>query len=425
VINPSLQVLRGWGDAHFARSWVYRPQNPGEVAACLADAERRQLTVTHRGAGQSYGDAALNQGGAVVELAKLERITAFDSERGIVTAEAGVTIGQLWQHVLPHGWWPPVVSGTMHTTLGGCVAMNVHGKNNAQAGSIGDHVRALTLLNPWGTTMQLKRIHSGYVEVHPRPVRSLKAALEQLAAGTSEYDYSVGWLDCFAGRRRLGRGVLHFAQHLPSDHNLAGRGLDRSSQELPGRILGVLPRQHAWRFLRALATNPGVRVLNAAKNFGGIVGGTRAYLQSHAAFHFLLDYVPNWKRMYRPHGLMQYQFFVPSDAALPTLQTAIELQHRTGVISHLAVLKRHRKDNSAASYSVDGFSLALDFPVRPANVSKLTRLCREFDALRKDCGGHIYAAKDAVSSGELPAERHPLFSSNLVRRWEQKENQDR
>jgi hypothetical protein len=122
---------------------------------------------------------------------------------------------------------------------------------------------------------------------------------------------------------------------------------------------------------------------------------------------------------------MQYQFFVPSDAALPTLKTAIELQHRTGVISHLAVLKRHRKDNSAASYSVDGFSLALDFPVRPANVSGLTRLCREFDALRKDCGGHIYAAKDAVSRGELPAERHPLFSSNLVRRWEQKENQDR
>jgi hypothetical protein len=182
--------------------------------------------------------------------------------------------------------------------------------------------------------------------------------------------------------------------------------------------MGLLPKQHAWRFLRALAINPGVRLLNAAKNVGGLLGGTRSYLQSHAAFHFLLDYVPNWKRMYRPHGLIQYQFFVPSEAALTTLQTAIEMQHSKGVISYLAVLKRHRRDDSAAAYSVDGFSLALDFPVRPSNVTALTRLCREFDALQKDCGGSIYAAKDAVSRGHLPAERHPLFSSNLVRRWE-------
>ncbi len=454
MIDPSSEVLRGWGDAHFAQSLVYRPTSSDEVAACLADAQHRQLTVAHRGAGQSYGDAALNQGGAVIDLAKLRRIIDFDMERGIITAEAGVTVGQLWQHVVPHGWWPPVVPGTMHTTLGGCLAMNVHGKNNAQAGPIGEHVRALTLLEPSGSTtslatnehqeglrrvigaqgltgtildvtLQLKRVHSGYVEVRPQPVRSLDAALERLDAGIRESDYSVGWLDCFAGGRRMGRGVLHFAHHLPPDHTLAGQGLDRTSQELPGKVLGLLPKRHAWRFLRALATNPGVRALNVAKNLGGIVAGTRPYSQSHAAFHFLLDYMPNWKRMYRPHGLIQYQFFVPFEAAPKTFKAALELQHRTGVISYLAVLKRHRVDDSAASYSVDGFSLALDFPLRPAKIDALARLCREFDALQKDCGGHIYAAKDSVSCGELPAERHPLFSSNLVRRWEWTENRGR
>ena len=30
----------------------------------------------------------------------------------------------------------------------------------------------------------------------------------------------------------------------------------------------------------------------------------------------------------------------------------------------------------------------------------------------------LYAAKDAVSVGELPRRRHPHFSSSLVRRWE-------
>ena len=87
-------------------------------------------------------------------------------------------------------------------------------------------------------------------------------------------------------------------------------------------------------------------------------------------------------------------------------------------MSYLAVLKRHRPDDSAATYSVDGFSLALDFPLKPRRTEALTRLCREFDALQRDFGGRIYAAKDSGSIGRLPVVRARQYSSNLVRRWE-------
>lgn len=145
--------------------------------------------------------------------------------------------------------------------------------------------------------------------------------------------------------------------------------------------------------------------------------GTRTHLQSHAAFHFLLDYVPNWEWAYRPHGMIQYQFFVPRSSAPSVLRSAIEKQKQMGIVSTLAVLKRHHRDDFAGAYSVDGFSLALDFAVRPATVGQLLALCRELDALQRTAGGRIYAAKDAVSRGLLPAVRAPRFSSNLVRRW--------
>ena len=35
------------------------------------------------------------------------------------------------------------------------------------------------------------------------------------------------------------------------------------------------------------------------------------YLQTHGAFHFLLDYVPRWQWMTKPGGLIQFQPFVP------------------------------------------------------------------------------------------------------------------
>lgn len=440
---PTLEVLEGWGLANFARSWVYRPRTEEEVGEALRDAERRGLSVVHRGAGQSYGDAALNEGGAVVEMSGLNRIPEFDAERGLVRAEAGVTIRQLWECVLPSGWWPPVVPGTMAPTLGGCVAMNVHGKNGVQAGPIGEHVEGLTLLRPSGevvrleavslqsvigaqglngtildVTLRLKRVRSGYLGVSPVVVRSLDEALESLDAAVADSDYTVGWLDAFARGRALGRGLLHAARYLPSDHVLAGKGLAVAAQRLPARVAGVFPKRHAWRLLRLFTHDAGMRAIGTGRYVSGRIAGSRPYLQSHAAFHFLLDYVPNWNYAYRPHGLVQYQLFVPKTVAPHALGEALRLQHRRGVVSYLAVLKAHRAEAGAASYAVNGYSLALDFPVRPRRLADLMALVRDFDALRAEVGGRIYAAKDAVSVGRLPPTRDPQFSSNLVRRWE-------
>ena len=64
----------------------------------------------------------------------MNRILKWDPQTGRVTAEPGVTIEKLWQGVEPDGWWPPVVSGTMYTTLGGCLGANIHGKNNFKVG---------------------------------------------------------------------------------------------------------------------------------------------------------------------------------------------------------------------------------------------------------------------------------------------------
>ena len=456
--------------AHHASSWVYRPRTAEETAEAVTDARRRGLTIAHRGAGLSYGDAALNEGGAVIVCEGLQRILAFDVERGTVRAEAGVTISQLWQHVLPHGWWPPVVPGTSAVTLGGTVAMNIHGKNAFRVGPFGEHVEALTLLDADGAvrtirrepdcvgaaapqradwtaatatdaaaaplrlqdvigaqglngtildiTLRLKRVHGGFLDVCPLSTRDLAETLERLDEGAASHDYAVGWLDAFAGGRAAGRGALHFADHLSPDHRLAGRGLAVADQHLPDRILGVVPKRQTWRLMKPFTNDVGMRALNLAKHLAGVAQGRRPYVQSHAAFHFLLDYVPDWKNVYRPHGLVQYQFFVPKAAAHAVLGEALARQQRAGIVSYLGVLKRHRPDAFASQYAVDGFSLALDFPVRPRRAAAFNQLLRDFDAMQREAGGRIYAAKDGSSVGRLPAVRAAAYSSDLARRWE-------
>ena len=454
VSAPTHETLSGWGMAHHARSWVHRPASAAALAEAVAAERSRGRTIAHRGAGLSYGDAALNQGGAVIVCEGLRRILAFDAERGTVRAEAGVTIGQLWRHVLPHGWWPPVVPGTAAVTLGGAVAMNIHGKNAFRAGPIGSHTEALTLLDAAGqlldvpaapaaaaagarplrlqdvvgaqglngtildVSLRLKRVHAGCLEVHPLTTRDLAESLDRLDEGAASHEYAVGWLDAFARGRAAGRGALHCADDLAPDHALAGVGMAAADQRLPGRILGVVPARYAWRLMKPFTNDVGMRALDLAKYLAGAAQRRRPYLQSHAAFHFLLDYLPDWQRIYRPFGLVQYQFFVPAAAARAVLGEALARQHRAGIVSYLAVLKRHRADGFASQYGVDGFSLALDFPVRPRRAAAFDRLLRDFDALQREVGGRIYAAKDGSSVGRLPPLRDPAYASDLARRWE-------
>ena len=90
---------------------VHRPADVEALRSIVASLAP-SATVALRGTGCSYGDASLNGGGVVLDLTRLNRVRAFDPKTGIVHVEAGVTVRDLWRLSVPHGWWPPVVSGT-------------------------------------------------------------------------------------------------------------------------------------------------------------------------------------------------------------------------------------------------------------------------------------------------------------------------
>src|SRR5688572_31757177 len=148
-----LTRLHGFGRAAHSPAYLYRPTHADEIAALFELAGARGFSIAPRGAGRSYGDAALNAGQVVLDLQRMSRVLAWDPLTGIITVEPGVTIEQLWHYTLEDGWWPPVVPGTMRPTLGGCLGMNIHGKNNYHTGPFGEHVLAFEALLPTGETV--------------------------------------------------------------------------------------------------------------------------------------------------------------------------------------------------------------------------------------------------------------------------------
>ncbi|MEO8354279.1 MAG: FAD-binding oxidoreductase [Chloroflexota bacterium] len=420
--------LENFGHSLRAPSYCFRPVCAEEIHEVFHLAKEHELTVTARGAGKSYNDASLNGGGIMLDMSGMNKILEWDPASGLVRCDPGVTLEQLWQRVEPQGWWPPVVSGTMKTTVGGCLAANIHGKNNFQKGTIGEHVIEFTAMLPTGTlvtctptenealfhamisglgmlgiftsiTMQMKRIHSGLISVDAWHVPNLSRHLGDLLDNAPQYDYIVGWLDTTAGGTTLGRGQIHAANNLKEGEDPNAQETMRlENQSLPSRLFGVMPKSLLHYFMRPFMVNMGAWGINTAKYVSALRKHT--FRQPHAAFHFLLDYVPNWELSYGRGGLIQYQSFLPKDTAEETWRQMIQLSQTRGLPSYLGVTKRHRPDRFLLSHAVDGFSLAMDFKVTDSKRARLSQMLSEFDRMVIEAGGRFYFAKNSETSAE-------------------------
>src|SRR5579871_3037350 len=100
--------------------------------------------------GRSYGDSCLNAGGVSLDVSHLQRFISFDEKTGLLRCEAGVSLADILEVMVPRGWFLPVTPGTKFVSVGGAIANDIHGKNHHAAGTFGCHVTRLRLLRSDG-----------------------------------------------------------------------------------------------------------------------------------------------------------------------------------------------------------------------------------------------------------------------------------
>src|SRR5262249_35677897 len=130
-------------------------------------------------------------------------------------------------------------------------------------------------------------------------------------------------------------------------------------------------------------------------------------LATYAAANFLLDAIPNWRDTYRPGGLIQHQSFVPRAAAPAAFRALLQRSQAADLVPSLAVLKKHRAADFLLSYLMDGYSLALDYPVRRGEERRMLELMDELNSVLADHGGRVYFAKDSTATKAQVARMYP------------------
>ncbi len=389
------------------------------------------------GAGRSYGDSCSLADGVLLDGRPGAAIHDFDRSAGILTADAGVSLGALLARVAPTHILP-VLPGTQFATLGGAIANDIHGKNHHRRGSFGAFVEEITLrrsdvagairLRPgsalfaatvggMGMTGRIERARLRVLKVPSTDVRERTVRLTCLAdyfaraeEADQTHEYAVAWIDSLARGKAFGRGHLIVGDH-------TGEGDARPPRGALARVPATPPV--------SLLNTVTLRAFNAAY-FRRVPASGRTRIVPADAFFFPLDRILEWNRLYGRRGLHQHQSVIPADAAPRTIPRLLAMAQEHGHASFLTVLKRFGANRSPAlmSYARPGYTLTLDFADKGAAT---LRLLDALDAATLDAGGAVNPYKDRRMSAatfarsfpdwqRVEAARDPAIMSDFWRR---------
>ena len=367
-----------------------------------------------RGLGRCYGDSALSD--TILETDRFNCFLDFDAEKGIVTCEAGVSLEDILDALVPRGWFLPVTPGTKFVTVGGAIASDVHGKS---AGSFCDHILSMQVMKADGevvtcsateeadffnttrggmgltglilqATLQLIPIETAYIREETVRCKDLDSVMS-LFDNMGKWTYSVAWIDCVARGKNLGRSVMMRGEH--------ARVSDLTNPHMQRDPLNIkaMPKLNVPIMAPNFALNNlSVQAFNWAY-YHHMPKGRHEHIVNYDTFFYPLDFVSNWNRIYGRRGFTQYQFVLPMESSYEGLPVLLEKIASCGLGSFLAVLKKFGPHESFISFPRPGFFLALDFPI----TRRLFALLDDFDKLVLKYGGRLYLAKDVRMKPEL------------------------
>ena len=417
--DPQVRRLSNWGNY---------PQIPVKYHE-FEDVDTLRKIVVHskdvipRGNGRCYGDSALAP--QIISCLRYNKFLSFDEKKGILRCQSGVLLSEILDTIVPQGWFLPVTPGTKLITVGGAIASNVHGKSQHKAGNFSEHILDMELMLADGTIvicsasenadlfwatcggmgltgiilnarLKLIRIETAYIRQEEIRAQNLDHMMD-LFEESEGWTYSVAWIDCLAQGKQLGRGFLVRGEHA----TLA----DLEKEEQRRNPLGF----KAPRKLNVPLNFPNV-VLNTltVKVFNELIfrrspGKLTKSIETYDTFFYPLDSILNWNRIYGKRGFTQYQLILPQENSREGLTRILNAIAASGMGSFLAVLKLYRQQNGDLPFAVDGYSLALDFPITDELFGFLDRL----DEIVLEHGGRLYLTKDVRMIKEMFMQSYP------------------
>lgn len=357
-----------------ARCW--RPDRYRHLFEALSTEE----SMIARGAGLSYCAAGAHHSGRVILSQAFNRVLDFDPVGGRITVESGMTVGALFNFLAPQGYSFAVLPGYPTITLGGCLAFNVHGKNQYRDGCFGEQLEQFRLFHPdsgeqvcsrsenqslfeltlggmgltgfvTDMTLRVTPAAGGRVRASVERVSNLIEAATRMRTLSDTAETLYAWNDLNLRGKRFGEGLVHVATTEPG-------------QSDPGRVRFRRLAVRARRFAPPLwSLDSAVRAMTRVY---GLLGRTQTgeRMQQVSKTTFPINGKEAYYALFGRAGFREYQCLIPHDdwsSFVTELQAWIE---RGNIPVTLGSLKLFRGSPRYLRFTGEGVCLALDVPAR-------------------------------------------------------------
>ncbi len=404
--------LGGWGRYPLIETQL---KSPSSIEELVQEISKKNSIA--RGNGRSYGDSAVNKSNTI-SMKKFNRVLEFNDDSGLLVTESGILLSEIIDSFLPKGWFPMVTPGSKFVTVGGMVACDVHGKNHHKEGSFGDYIEWLEIITSSGEIKRCSKKENSElfnwtiggmgltgviinVAFYLRPVSTSWIKQKVITAKnidqvfeifekTLDSTYSVAWIDCLSRKNKLGRSLVILGEHA----NLTD--LKTNMKNKPLFVKNKSKFKVPFFFPSFILNSFTIKIFNSLYYFlGSLKKGYK--IIDYDTFFYPLDYIFNWNKIYGRKGFAQYQCVIPLKNALVGVRELLETISNSNSNSFLAVLKRFGKQEGYLSFPIEGYTLALDFPITKKNLDLMNKL----DEVTIKYEGQFYLAKDSRLNKEI------------------------
>ncbi|MBX9690247.1 MAG: FAD-binding oxidoreductase [Candidatus Obscuribacterales bacterium] len=411
-----------------------RAQGKLEIPESAAYFQKDQFTAPQisRGAGLSYAAASFGKNICSVDHARLNKIVDFNEEELWIEVEAGISLGRIYDFLIEKKLFLATQPGHPRISVGGCIAADIHGKNQFLDGTFMNQVQSLNLFHPehgilelspkknedlfrltcggYGLSgnilscrLKLKRIPSSMAEVQLKPLDTIEQLPERLKISAAASDFVLSWHDFTLKGKDFGRGFIQEGRFIAGDSVLAA-SKKAAEQSLDAESRGNLPIK---------VFNPlTIKMMNLL--YGSRCGKSGSIFKM-SLFDSIFP-IQNSKELYfkffGASGFHEFQAVLPEETFLEYMNGIRNYLLKHPVSITLASSKLFAGKQDLLRFSANGICFALNFERNSESPKFLAFL----DKLLLECRGIPNIIKDSRLSKEIVSQAYPeyeLFRSAL------------
>lgn len=387
--------ISGWANFPNGKTNLIKPSNQEELIKKVKSTNN----FVARGNGMSYGDISFSNKNTI-DIKLLNKLISFNEKELIIEWEAGALLSQINDFINPKGYKFFVIPGTKFITLGGAIACDVHGKNQAKYGSFCNHLRSFKLLMTSGEIItcsktenadffyatiggvgltgiiisakfNVRKLTSDTMLVKRKKTSSINNVISLFENSIAEY--KAAWIK--SNTQILYTEANYIDNEITSVKN--------KSREIKSDFWGLFTTKIAFKLVELL-------LYKKARN--------GKFKEPENQFLHPLDGVLNWNKLY-PNGFIQVQFLTDKTQIEEAINYTFSFIKSKKLTSFLTTLKRFSgeiKSLGLMSFVEQGYVFSIDIKYKEGLEKELLDLANYITEI----GGKFYLAKDSFLKEE-------------------------